>query len=168
MLMAHAFCGEGGWMLRREGAHGAPSLRRTFPSPVRAMSVARHEFTDGGGAGVGVAVKRVRAKCAVTSIRNLFFLVSLRAAEGGEAISALMRRTGTRRSRRPFWPPRRDTATCWPNLFMEVVVHALSVRCTKVRLVCQEMASTEENVVSQGQPNSGEFSDGFYPTLTSG
>jgi hypothetical protein len=126
---------EGG--AKREGCRPALAslvLQTPHPPLPRRLTTLPAHAPCGEGAGVGVAVKMVRAKCAVASIRNLFFLLSLRAAEGGEAISALMRRTGTRRSRRPFWPPRRDTATCWPNLFTEVVFHALSVRCTKIRL----------------------------------
>ncbi len=147
---------------KREGGRPAlvPSGTSNTPSPLPRLREERcAAWVRGRGSGRGGG-GREDGTCKMRCCKHKkpVFLVSLRAAEGGEAISALMRRAGTRRSRRPFWPPRRDTATCWPNLFTEVVFHALSARCTKVRPACREMASTEENVVSQGQPNSGEFS----------
>ncbi len=143
-----------------------PSDASNSPSPhplPRRLTTLKAHAPCGGGAEVGVAVKMVRAKCAVASIRNLFFWVSLRAAEGGEAISALMRRAGTRRSRRPFWPPRRDTATCWPNLFTEVVVHALSASGKKGQASLPGDGFDGRTSSRKDNPIRANFQVGFIP-----
>jgi hypothetical protein len=55
-----------------EGRGAVPTLRRAFPSPVRAMNVALHGVTDGGGAGVGAGCEDGTGK--ISSQRSFFML----------------------------------------------------------------------------------------------